>query len=105
MKLISTPRNLTRPVDHTEEARRDLLPNVNAVTRDEANKPRSESDVRADLEARYGKVYNTDEMCAEFTAIGFAAPLVVVKRNSDGVKGSLFFTRSPRFYYGFKPHG
>jgi hypothetical protein len=91
------------PVDQTEEIRRDLLPLVNAVTRDEENKPRSESDVRADLEARYGQVYNTSELSEEFTALGFLAPFVVVSRKSDGVKGSLAFTHSPRFYHSFKP--
>ena len=32
------------------------------------------------------------------------APLVVVRRKSDGVKGSLMFQHSPRFYFGFEPH-
>jgi hypothetical protein len=29
---------------------------------------------------------------------------VVVRRRSDGVKGSLYFQHNPRFYYGFEPH-
>lgn len=93
------------PVDTTEEIRREMICEVNAVTRDEENKPRTAEDVRKDLEARYGKVYNTDEMCAEFTAIGFAAPLVVVKRKSDGAQGSLSFCHNPRFYFDFQPRG
>ena len=36
--------------------------------------------------------------------LGFAAPLVVVRRKSDRVKGSLMFQGSPRFYFGFEPH-
>lgn len=92
------------PVDTTEDIRREMLPQVNAVTRDEENKPRTAEDVRKDLEARHGKVYSTDEMCEEFTAVGFAAPIVIVIRKSDGVKGSLEFTHSPRFYYGFQPY-
>lgn len=91
------------PVDQTEEIRRDLLPKVNAVTRDEENKPRSESDVRADLEARHGQVYNTSELSEHFTVHGFLAPFVIATRNSDGVKGSLEFVHSPRFYYNFQP--
>jgi hypothetical protein len=35
--------------------------------------------------------------------IGFAAPFVVVRRKSDGVKGTLEFTHSPRVYFDFKP--
>jgi hypothetical protein len=36
--------------------------------------------------------------------IGFMAPLVVVRRRSDGKKGSLEFQHSPRHYFGFSPH-
>jgi hypothetical protein len=42
------------------------------------------------------------ELAAEFEVIGFAAPLVVVRRRSDGKKGSLFFQHSPRFYYAWQ---
>ena len=31
-------------------------------------------------------------------------PLVVVRRKSDGQKGSLMFQAHPRFYFGFEPH-
>jgi hypothetical protein len=47
------------------------------------------------------KVWDTHAMRSEFDVIGFSAPLVVVKRKSDGVVGSLKFTHSPRFYFGF----
>lgn len=93
------------PVDTTEDIRREMIPQVNAVTRDEENKPRTAEDVRKDLEARYGQVYSTDELTAEFTVIGFAAPFVVVHRKSDGAKGSLSFCHSPRFYFDFQPRG
>jgi len=91
------------PVETFEEARRELLPQVNAVTRDEENKPRTAEDVRKDLEASYGQVYNTSELCETFEALGFAAPFVIVRRRSDNVKGSLEFTHGPRFYYNFRP--
>ncbi len=45
----------------------------------------------------------TEEMQALYTVIGFAAPYVVVRRKSDNVKGTLQFTHSPRFYFGFDP--
>jgi hypothetical protein len=32
------------------------------------------------------------------------APLVVVRRKADGVKGSLEFQHMPRYYFGFQPH-
>jgi hypothetical protein len=59
---------------------------------------------RKRLEAEHGQVWDTDEMCRDFTAIGFAAPFVVVTRNSDGQKGSLEFQHDPRFYFNFQPY-
>lgn len=56
---------------------------------------------RAELEAQYGKVWTTKEMAEEFEGIGFAAPFIVVKRKSDGQKGSLEFTHMPRFYFNW----
>lgn len=53
------------------------------------------------LEARYGQVWNTQELSRDFEVLGFLAPYVVVRRKSDGVKGSLEFRHQPRFYYGF----
>jgi hypothetical protein len=88
----------------TQEIRRKMLPQVNAVTRDDSGKEREAADVRADLEARYGQVYNTSEMSEAFEALGFAAPLVVVRRKSDGMMGSLMFCHAPRYYFNFQPH-
>ena len=44
----------------------------------------------------------TEQMCALYDVIGFSAPFVVVTRKSDGKRGSLEFTHSPRFYFGFR---
>lgn len=57
---------------------------------------------REELERRHGKVWNTQELRKEFEAIGFCAPLIVVRRRSDGTEGSLFFQHDPRFYWGWK---
>lgn len=56
---------------------------------------------REDLEEKYGQVWSTGELGQEFEVIGFMAPFVVVRRRSDGVKGSLKFQHSPRFYFDF----
>jgi hypothetical protein len=53
--------------------------------------------------ARADKRWTTAEMSAEFTVHSFAAPFVIVTRKSDGAKGTLEFTHSPRFYFGFTP--
>lgn len=53
-------------------------------------------------EAYDGPVWDTEELVADFDVVGFAAPFVVVKRKSDGVKGTLMFTHRPRFYFKFE---
>ncbi len=79
--------------DPTETVRKQMLVEINA-----------EPGSREFLAAKHGGVWSTDELSRDFEVIGFAAPLVVVRRKSDGVKGSLMFQASPRFYFGFEPH-
>lgn len=57
---------------------------------------------RAEAEARYGQVWNTEELQEDFLVEGFLAPFVVVTRKSDGKKGSLEFQHYPRFYYNWQ---
>lgn len=78
--------------DSTEAVRRELVAQVNLV-------PGS----REALEAQHGNVYDTSELQEEFQPLGFLAPFIIVRRRSDGVRGSLMFQNAPRFYYGFKP--
>jgi hypothetical protein len=59
---------------------------------------------REELQAQYGQVWDTAGLTKDFEVIGFLAPLVVVKRRSDGKKGSLEFVQTPRFYFNFRPH-
>jgi hypothetical protein len=59
---------------------------------------------REDLEAKYGQVWDTEQLSEEFEALGFMAPLVVVRRRADGKKGSLEFQHNPRFYFNWQPH-
>ena len=54
------------------------------------------------LEAKYGQVWDTSELQADFEVLGFMAPFVVVRRRSDSRKGSLLFQTSPRLYYGWE---
>lgn len=78
--------------DPTETIRREMVAEVNA-----------EPGSREYLEVNHGQVWNTSELQEEFEVIGFAAPLVVATRKSDGTKGSLMFQVSPRFYFGWSP--
>jgi hypothetical protein len=59
--------------------------------------------------AKCGYVYGerqrwtTDELQRDFEVMGFLAPFITVKRKSDGAKGSMKFTHSPRVYFNFVP--
>lgn len=76
--------------DPTEAKRREMVAEINA-----------EPGSRQDLEARHGQVWNTSELQSEFEVIGFLAPVAVVRRQSDGVRGTVYFQHSPRFFFDF----
>jgi hypothetical protein len=79
--------------DPSEDARRQLLVEINA-----------EPGSRAHLEARYGQVWDTDELRRDFEVVRFMAPVIAVRRKRDGIKGSLTFQHHPRLYFDFEPH-
>jgi hypothetical protein len=79
--------------DETEPYRRQRIVEIN-----------SQPGSREALEAQHGQVWSTEELAQDFEVIGFLAPFVVVRRQSDGKKGSLEFQHQPRFYFNFKPH-
>ena len=78
-------------LDATEDVRREMLTVINA-----------EPGSREALEAEHGQVWNTQELGQDFEVLGFASPIVVVRRRLDGAKGSLFFQHTPRFYFDFQ---
>lgn len=51
-----------------------------------------------------GPIWDTAALQRDFEVEGFSAPFVVVRRKSDGQRGSLEFTHNPRYYFGFQPH-
>ena len=57
---------------------------------------------RRRLETQSGQVWSTVELAGQFDVMGFLAPYVVVRRKSDGFKGSLELQHSPRFYFNFE---
>jgi hypothetical protein len=59
---------------------------------------------REALEAEHGQVWDTSQLSQDFTVEGFAAPYVVVRRKSDGQRGTLMFQHNPRYYFAFEPH-
>ncbi|KAA0139139.1 hypothetical protein FYZ48_10875 [Gimesia chilikensis] len=78
--------------DQTESIRRQMIQNINAV-----------EGSRDYLEAKHGQVWDTSELQQEYSVEGFLAPLVLATRKSDGIRGTLKFQHSPRFYFGFEP--
>lgn len=77
--------------DSTESIRQSMTAEINA-----------EQAAREILEDKYGRVWDTREMTESFSVQGFMAPFVVVRRLSDGVRGTLMFQHSPRFYFSFE---
>ena len=80
--------------DETEELRRGRLVAINRTV--ETNDPTTE---RKRVEALYGRVWDTAQLAEDFEVLGFMAPYIVVRRKSDGKKGSLEFQHNPRFYF------
>jgi hypothetical protein len=85
-------------IDEIERLRQERLVEINAPLRD-----LSEEDARRRLEAMHGRVYDTQQLAAEFEVLGFMAPYVAVRRKADGIVGSLEFSHWPRFYFAFAP--
>ena len=77
--------------DPTEAIRRQQVAQINA-----------QPGTREYLEAKHGQVWDTSELQQEFDVLGFLAPYVVVRRRSDGAKGSVMFQHSPRLYFSFE---
>ena len=77
--------------DETEQPRRERIAELSTEA----------TDNRAELEARHGRVWTTQELSAEFTVTGFMAPFVVVRRKADRQQGSLEFQHHPRYYFSF----
>ena len=59
---------------------------------------------RRDLAITRGQQWSTEELTHDFEVEGFAAPFVVVRRRSDGQRGTLEFTHAPRVYFNWQPH-
>ena len=77
--------------DVTERLRRALIAEIKAEPVD-----------RKTLERRHGRVWDPGELGHDFVVVGFLAPLVVVDRKADGVRGSLEFQHDPRFYFNWE---
>lgn len=76
-------------MDETEAIRRAMLPEM--------------PDHLIEAVARGEQVWDTDALTKDFEVLGFMAPFVVVRRKSDGVRGTMKFTHDPRYYFGWQP--
>jgi len=82
--------------DETEGIRRTRLVEINSTVESQDGETE-----RKRLEAQHGQVWDTSQLSNDFEVLAFAAPFVVVRRKSDGRKGSLEFQHHPRFYFNF----
>lgn len=71
------------------------------MTTDQQSYEEQQAILRQELTAKYGQCWDTTQLQEEFEVLGFYAYMCVVRRKSDGMKGSLDFTHSPRLYYSF----
>jgi hypothetical protein len=85
--------------DPTEGIRRELVHAINTQT--ESNDPDSE---RERLQEIHGEVWSTEEVSQVFEIEGFMAPFVVATHRELGIKGTLMFQHSPRFYFSWTPN-
>ena len=76
--------------DPTEGIRRLMVAEIN-----------NDSTNRESLEARHGQVWDTTQLQEDFWPLSFSAPMIVVRRKSDGGKGTLMFQHDPRYYFSF----
>ena len=83
-------------IDETEDLRKAEVAKVNSEV--ESVEPDSE---RKRLEAKYGEVWDTEELARDFTVTGFAAPFCFVEKKSDKKQGLIEFQHMPRFYFNF----
>lgn len=84
--------------DETESIRKVLLHEINArLSPDEQQRYH-------ELCVEYGEgdVFDTKALEALFVAESFMAPFVMVRRRYDNKRGTLMFSHSPRFYFGFQ---
>jgi hypothetical protein len=78
-------------IDSTETVRRERMVKINSAPEE-----------RAALEQRHGRVWSASDMANDFEVLGFAAPFVEVRRETDNRLGSLLFQHHPRYYFAFK---
>lgn len=87
------------PTDETEPLRRVLVHEINSrLSPDEQERYR-------ELVEAYGEddVWDSEAVGDFFTFKGFMAPFAVVTKKETGEVGSLQFSHSPRFYFGWTP--
>jgi len=76
-------------IDPTEDVRRALIVETPHLVQQEIDAGR--------------EVWDSAAVRLDFDITGFMAPFVTATRKSDGQKGTLMFTHSPRFYFSWVP--
>jgi hypothetical protein len=58
---------------------------------------------RKALEAKFGKVWTSQELEQEFIVTAFIGSTVVVRRKADDLVGTLQFSNRPHLFFNFQP--
>jgi hypothetical protein len=58
---------------------------------------------RAELEARYGQVWDTRQLARDFILFGIQPARLFVRSKNDGVMGRLAYQSAPHFDFNFQP--
>jgi hypothetical protein len=56
---------------------------------------------REQLEAKFGRAWDTSQLAAEFVVTSINGAEVVVRRKADNQVGTLRYQNEPRLYFGF----
>jgi len=101
------PKLIGHVSEHSEGDPQEVIVDHHAFSANGAQRQcvKMDAQVRAELEQKHGKVWDTDEMQRDFQPLQFAAPFIIVTRRSDRVRGTLLFQHQPRLYYGFVSDG
>lgn len=101
LETLSDPEAREYVSKMSEEMTGDKTEIIRNMEREHFN---SEALDRRVLQLKYGKVWNTAELSQDFDVEGFLAPYVVVRRKTDGKRGSLQFQHNPRFYFNWEEY-
>lgn len=72
--------------------------------RNHTKEAQPDSTTRAELEARFGQVWDTKELARDFIVTSIIGRTLVVRRKAGDVVGTLTIQERPWLYFDFTPY-